>query len=99
MDLNQPSEDIDIANVVLENSPTNAKISYKDSLLVVPESILEEDNLSHQDIYEDEPNPKDHCYQDDGEKESENKPFDPCPEIKISKEKLDEWCKPGTQPS
>ncbi|RYQ86968.1 hypothetical protein Ahy_B10g106575 [Arachis hypogaea] len=60
--------------------------------------MLEADNLDSRtnEIYieDEEPYAKDRWYTEEGESSKEDKPFDTCPVIPVSKDEFHEWCKP-----
>ncbi|RYQ96479.1 hypothetical protein Ahy_B08g092237 [Arachis hypogaea] len=91
VDLNQPSENMEIIQHE-DNTASPAKGSYKDTLLT---SLgLEEDQTTSLDMDDDDPNPEDKWYRNDDDRENDEKPFNPCPTIPVSKEEFEEWCKP-----
>ncbi|KAL4345866.1 uncharacterized protein LOC107615174 [Arachis ipaensis] len=94
VDFNQPCEDMEVSASCKEVVPKAAKTSYKDTLLTMAGSSRGEDLIDMEEISEDIPNPKDRWYQDSERENQEERPFDPCPAIPISKEDFDEWCKP-----
>ncbi|KAL4293818.1 hypothetical protein AHAS_Ahas18G0166100 [Arachis hypogaea] len=94
VDFNQPCEDMEVSVSCKEVVPEVAKTLYKDTLLTMAGSSRGEDLIDMEEISEDIPNPKDTWYQDFERENQEERPFDPCPVIPISKEEFDEWCKP-----
>ncbi|RYR65034.1 hypothetical protein Ahy_A03g011031 [Arachis hypogaea] len=75
-----------------ERSTPIQKCSYKDSLLTGPG--LGNDHEPESLMEDDEPNPEDKWYKDDEDGVNGETPFNPCPEIPVSKEEFEEWCKP-----
>ncbi|RYR12122.1 hypothetical protein Ahy_B04g069663 isoform A [Arachis hypogaea] len=74
----------------LAGSTIPQKISYKETLLSSPGDAWEGNIV---EVAEEEPNPEDRWYIDMEAQEKENKAFDPCPTIPVSKDEFDEWCK------
>ncbi|KAL4305452.1 hypothetical protein AHAS_Ahas16G0079700 [Arachis hypogaea] len=63
-------------------------------LLSTPGIMVNEDNLSMEDV-EDDSSVLENCwYHEEEEVLKGDKPFDPCPKISVSKKEFDEWCKP-----
>ncbi|RYR10118.1 hypothetical protein Ahy_B05g078586 [Arachis hypogaea] len=94
VDLNQPSEDMEVTGPCDGNKSGASKISYKDTLLTVAGSIIEDEHVDMEEVNEDIPDPENRWYQDADKDTHEEEPFNPCPTIPISKEEFDEWCKP-----
>ncbi|XP_016200154.1 uncharacterized protein LOC107641164 [Arachis ipaensis] len=94
VDLNQSGDAIEIRTDNVEKMVMKPKISYKESLLVAPELIRDENNVLNNSITEDGPNSEDRWYREDEDLSIKDKAFDPCLEIKVSKEEFNEWCKP-----
>ncbi|KAL4286322.1 hypothetical protein AHAS_Ahas19G0074600 [Arachis hypogaea] len=93
-DLNQPGESMDPTKGNDTNNSTRPKVSYRDSLLVTPGTMDEDSSPRSLNSNESEPNPQDRWYMDEENLQRKDKPFDPCPEIKVTKEEFDDWCKP-----
>ncbi|RYQ90374.1 hypothetical protein Ahy_B09g096487 isoform A [Arachis hypogaea] len=51
--------------------------------------VPEEESMNMDDIDEESPDPEDRWYKDD----LEDRPFDLCPTIPVSKEEFEDWCK------
>ncbi|XP_016205096.1 uncharacterized protein LOC107645551 [Arachis ipaensis] len=85
----QPAMDVELGNENQQSSLTTRKVSYKDSLVALGNSSMAED-----DIDENDPNSEDKWYKDKESNGREEKPFDLCPVIPVSKEEFEEWCKP-----
>ncbi|KAL4307282.1 hypothetical protein AHAS_Ahas16G0262700 [Arachis hypogaea] len=94
IDPNQPSEDMEVTGPCDENKSGASKISYKDTLLTVAGSIIEDEHIDMEEVNEDIPDPENRWYQDADKDTHEEEPFNPCPTIPISKEDFNEWCKP-----
>ncbi|XP_015965172.1 uncharacterized protein LOC107488895 [Arachis duranensis] len=94
VDLNQPSEDMEVTGPCDGNKSGASKISYKDTLLTVAGSIIEDEHVDMEEVNEDISDPENRWYQDADKETHEEEPFNPCPTIPISKEEFDEWCKP-----
>ncbi|RYQ82266.1 hypothetical protein Ahy_B10g100865 [Arachis hypogaea] len=94
VELHKPPDCMDIMPSDESAIKPTPKGSYKDTLLTGPGlgGYHEEDEPI--DIDDDGPNPEDKWYKDNEERENEDKPFDPCPTIPVSKEEFEEWCKP-----
>ncbi|RYR03236.1 uncharacterized protein LOC107646856 [Arachis ipaensis] len=84
MDINHQNRD----------TPMITKVSYKESLLKPAGPNVKGDDFVTDPIDEDEPNSKDKWYKTTENDDQVEKPFDPCPNIPISKDEFDEWCKP-----
>ncbi|RYR54812.1 hypothetical protein Ahy_A06g030084 [Arachis hypogaea] len=69
-------------------------MSYKDMLLSAPGIMVNEDNLSMENVEDDSPVPENRWYHEEEEVLKGDKPFDLCLKIPVSKEEFDEWCKP-----
>ncbi|XLR48017.1 hypothetical protein S83_032677 [Arachis hypogaea] len=94
VDLNQSSDCMDIVvqdQADIENKP---KATYKDSLLKSPGMVPEDESMNMDDIDEESPDPEDRWYKDTDKDDLEDRPFDPCPTIPVSKEEFEDWCKP-----
>ncbi|RYR59886.1 hypothetical protein Ahy_A05g025842 isoform A [Arachis hypogaea] len=70
------------------------KVSYKESLLKPVGPSVKGKDLVADPIDEDEPNPEDKWCKTTENDDQVEKPFDPCPNIPISKDEFDEWYKP-----
>ena len=91
---------IDGSAMVVENQAVNPSVdaaltgkktcSYKDSLL---KPVKMDDNDISVDMDDDSPNYEDQWYREQEEKTEEDD-FDMCPNIPVSKEEFDKWCKP-----
>ncbi|RYR40793.1 hypothetical protein Ahy_A09g046533 isoform C [Arachis hypogaea] len=92
IDLNKKENSIEMVVNDSARSTTLKKISYKETLLSSPGDAWEGNIM---DVVEEEPNPEDRWYIDMEAQEKENKAFDPCPTIPVSKDEFDEWCKPS----
>ncbi|MED6189161.1 hypothetical protein PIB30_093127, partial [Stylosanthes scabra] len=90
VDLNQPSKDMDIVLHQESSDAMTNKISYKESLLTPPGPSINHIELDLDDVNEEDPNPEDQWYKDDDPLPKEEKAFDPCPVIPVSKEEFDE---------
>ncbi|RYR53739.1 hypothetical protein Ahy_A06g028959 [Arachis hypogaea] len=75
-----------------ENAPTVSKGSYKKILLTSPDLIG--DHEFSDSMKDDEHNPEDRWYNKDDDPDIEDRPFNPCPTISVSKEEFEEWCQP-----
>ncbi|RYR76112.1 hypothetical protein Ahy_A01g000706 [Arachis hypogaea] len=75
-----------------ENMPGPMKGTYRDTLLA--SHGFEEDHSASLDMDDDDPNLEDKWYRNDDDHKNEEKPFNPCPTIPVSKEEFEEWCKP-----
>ncbi|KAL4390957.1 hypothetical protein AHAS_Ahas03G0197000 [Arachis hypogaea] len=91
VNLNHPPDCMEVIPVEERITPIQ-KCSYKESLLIGPG--LEGDHEHESIMEDDEPNPEDKWYKDDDDGVNGEKPFNPCPEIPVSKEEFEEWCKP-----
>ncbi|RYR61301.1 hypothetical protein Ahy_A04g018459 isoform A [Arachis hypogaea] len=94
MDLNQPSDDMEIPHENTENAIVRSKATYKESLLKPSGPTMEDDMDLHEQTDEDSPNPEDRWYKDSDDHSDKEKSFDPCPTIKVTQEEFEEWCKP-----
>ncbi|KAL4287132.1 hypothetical protein AHAS_Ahas19G0155600 [Arachis hypogaea] len=56
---------------------------------ISPGMVPEEESMNMDDIDEESPDPEDRWYKDD----LEDRPFDLCPTIPVSKEEFEDWCK------
>ncbi|MED6115070.1 hypothetical protein PIB30_086635 [Stylosanthes scabra] len=81
---------------IVEGSPSNSspKVSYKESLLIPKGPAVENLDLDLSNVMEDDPNPEDRWYKDEELPSRDEKDFDPCPTILVSKEEYGDWCKP-----
>ncbi|KAL4316658.1 hypothetical protein AHAS_Ahas15G0307100 [Arachis hypogaea] len=73
---------------------TEPKLSYKESLLATPGSMDKDNDFLNETITEGESDPDNRWYKNDEDLSKREKPFDPCPDIKVSKEEFEKWCKP-----
>ncbi|QHO06256.1 Retrovirus-related Pol polyprotein [Arachis hypogaea] len=90
INLNRKEDSIEMVADNLAGSTIPQKISYKETLLSSPGDAWEGNIV---EVAEEEPNPEDRWYIDMEAQEKENKAFDPCPTIPVSKDEFDEWCK------
>ncbi|QHO51547.1 uncharacterized protein DS421_1g31800 [Arachis hypogaea] len=92
VDLNQPGDSMEEATENFKAPANNSKVSYKESLLSIPGSSVDPNEEVLEPIDEDASDPEDRWYKEVECKE--DKPFDACPTIPISKDEFEEWCKP-----
>lgn len=69
-------------------SADSNKSSYKDSLLNDTEDVPTEDWFEMPD------EPENNWYKEPSNEEDADDSFDPCPEIKVTPEEFEEWCRP-----
>ncbi|XP_072074194.1 uncharacterized protein [Arachis hypogaea] len=55
--------------------------------------VPEEESMNMDNIDEESPDLKDRWYKDTDKDDLEDRPFDPCPTIPVSKEEFEDWCK------
>ncbi|KAL4294232.1 hypothetical protein AHAS_Ahas18G0207500 [Arachis hypogaea] len=91
VNLNHSPDCMEIVPVEVKDTPIQ-KGSYKKTLLTGPG--LEGDHETSFTMDDDEPNPEDKWYKDDGDGVNAEKSFNTCPTIPVSKEEFEEWCKP-----
>ncbi|MED6183739.1 hypothetical protein PIB30_040459 [Stylosanthes scabra] len=98
VDLNQPVKDMELVLTHTSTEKEGHRVSYKDSLLTPTGPSIDNTFVDLDVVNEDDPNPEDKWYKDDDSIHQENKAFDPCPTIPVSKEEFEERCKPWHAP-